>query len=152
MPITVNDANVLAALMALGSDSTPVNTNAKSGSYAYSSIGSPSNATAGTVVTGSAFTPVGEKVTVGISAFKTGDRVIPSDMRFWLECDPAGSTNYLQVVGTEVKAADLPNWANQKGFAAVWSVRGGSCRVAGYIGASLGGTNGAVGFSATIIN
>lgn len=152
--LPVIDSAVLSTLQAIGSSTIPIPvvSNAKTGTYAYSAIGSPSvsTLTANQVIYSTPFIPLGEAVTLEGKYFKSGLIALGSDATAWLECDPSGGVNYVAVVnslftfGINVppKATTYPSFVyNYAGC------RGGNWRLAICMGAVTGTATGATGFN-----
>ena len=137
-------------LAAIGTDTTPVNVlnNSKSGDYAYSSLGAPSGASSGAICYSNAFTPTGEKITVGFSAYAPGGATLDNTGSVWIECDPSGGTAYKPILGSTVSMSTIPNSGSS--FCIIGNVRGGNCRIAIKLGTITG--TGVFGFNVGIIN
>lgn len=137
-------------LAAIGTDTTPVSvvSNDKSGDYAYASLGAPSHATSGIIIYSNPFSPTGEKVTIGFSAFAPDNATIDNTGSVWIECDPSGGTNYKPILGSTVLLNTIPNTG--KNFVIISDVRGGNCRVAIKLGTISG--SGIFGYNVGIIN
>lgn len=148
------------SLDAIGGSTTPVpvTSNLKSGNYAYAQYGAPSITTlaADQAQRSTAFTLNGESITVLGSYFQTGGILVGPGAYIWLECDPAGGTNYRPVMSTKrTLATDLPisSGGSYPSFVVTYDkVRGGNWRVVINYGAPTGTATGSSGFNIFVLN
>jgi hypothetical protein len=148
------------SLDSIGSSTTPVpvTSNLKSGNYSYAQFGAPSISTlaADQAQRSTSFTLNGESITVLGSYFQTGGIVVGPGAYIWLECDPAGGTNYRPVMGTKrTIATDSPisSGGAYPSFVVTYDkVRGGNWRVVVNFGAPTGTATGSSGFNVFVLN
>lgn len=151
-------SQVVSALTAIGTSTTPVPTNAtiKNGNYNFVALGAPSiaaNAPPNTIAYSNPIAPNGEKLSFAFQMFTTGDRALGNDAYIFLECDLAGSTAYKQVYGTKRLFSDaVYGGVNPKQMVVTFdNIKGGNFRVGINFGTPTGST-GNVGYNVTAMN
>lgn len=151
-------ADIKAALVAIGTSTTPVPTNAtiKNGNYTFVTLGAPSisNGNNNQIVYSNPIAPNGEKLSFSFSMFTTGDRALGTDAFIFLECDLAGSTAYKQVHGTKRLFSDANyGGVNPKQMVVTFdNIKGGNFRVGINFGTGITGTTGSVGYNVSAVN
>lgn len=151
-------SGIYQALVNIGASTTAVNVIAsiRNGSWALSSssnVPSISTLTANQIGYSSTFTPTGEKFMAFLRYFQTGTIVPGSDACWWLECDPAGGTNFGPVCGTKVMFSDNPAYAinGSKGGGKIFDAHGGAYRIAVCFGTPTGTASGNTGFNISYV-